>query len=178
MNISIPWLYKNKASLCRSAIISISGSEIGIIVPSTLRLDSFELPLLLSRIPFDMPSTVASITSMAIDNCYQQEYIKVAIGKGCSSYRVLWHHVMKNAIPSIIDSLPTISAIIIGNLLMVEKLYSFPGLTQSLLTFFSKSERDGVVANIILIGLVYFILDTLFSLLKWAVVKPLKEESI
>lgn len=121
---------------------------------------------------------IARITSMAIDSCYQQDFIKVAVGKGCSSYRVLWNHVMRNAIPSIIDSLPTITAIIIGNLLMVEKLFSYPGLTQSLLTFYSKNERDGVIANIILIGIIYFILDASFKMLKWAVVKPLKEESL
>jgi ABC-type dipeptide/oligopeptide/nickel transport system permease component len=121
---------------------------------------------------------IARITSMSIDNCYQQDFIKVAIGKGCSSYRVLWNHVMRNAIPSIIDSLPTITAIIIGNLLMVEKLFSYPGLTQSLFNFFAKNERDGLVANIILIGLIYFVLDGIFNLLKYLVVKPLKEESI
>ncbi|MHB1393000.1 MAG: ABC transporter permease subunit [Clostridia bacterium] len=121
---------------------------------------------------------IARITSMAIDNCYQQDFIKVAVGKGCSSYRILWNHVMKNAIPSIIDSFPTITSIIIGNLLMVEKLFSYPGLTQSLLNFYSHNERSGVIANIILIGIIYFILDAAFNMLKWMAVKPLKEESI
>ena len=121
---------------------------------------------------------IARITSMAIDNCYQQDFIKVAVGKGCSSYRVLWNHAMKNAIPSIIDSFPTITSIIIGNLLMVEKLFSYPGLTQSLLNFFSHNDRDGIIANIILIGIIYFTLDAAFKMLKWTIVKPLKEESL
>ncbi len=121
---------------------------------------------------------IARITSMAIDNCYQQDFIKVAVGKGCSSYRVLWNHAMKNAIPSIIDSFPTITSIIIGNLLMVEKLFSYPGLTQSLLNFYSHNDRDGIIANIILIGIIYFTLDAVFKMLKWTIVKPLKEESI
>lgn len=121
---------------------------------------------------------IARITSMSIDNCYQQDFIKAAVGKGCSSYRVLWNHVMRNAIPSIVDSLPTISAIIIGNLLMVEKLFTYPGLTQSLLNFFSHNERDGIIANIILIGVIYFVLDAVFNMLKWIAVKPLKEESL
>jgi ABC-type dipeptide/oligopeptide/nickel transport system permease component len=121
---------------------------------------------------------IARITSMSIDSCYQQDFIKAAVGKGCSSYRILWNHVMKNAIPSIIGSFPTITAIIIGNLLMVEKLFSYPGLTQSLLVFFAKNERDGIIANIILIGLIYFILDALFNMLRWIAVKPFQEESL
>lgn len=121
---------------------------------------------------------IARITSMAIDSCYQQDFIKAAVGKGCSSYRILWNHVMRNAIPSIIGSFPTITSIIIGNLLMVEKLFSYPGLTQSLLNFFSKNERDGIIANIILIGIIYFILDAFFSILKWVTVKPVQEDSL
>lgn len=121
---------------------------------------------------------IARITSMSIDSCYQQDFIKAAVGKGCSSYRILWNHVMRNAIPSIIDSLPTITAIIIGNLLMVEKLFSYPGLTQTMLKFFSHNERDGIIACIILVGVIYFVLDALFSMLKWIAVKPLKEESL
>ncbi|KUO75391.1 MAG: hypothetical protein APF77_13440 [Clostridia bacterium BRH_c25] len=121
---------------------------------------------------------IARMTSMSIDSCYQQDFINVAIGKGCSRYRILWNHVMRNAIPSIIDSLPTITSIIIGNLLMVENVFSYPGLTKALVSFFGDNERDGIIASIILIGIIYFILDAVFNMLKTIAVKPLKEESL
>ncbi len=121
---------------------------------------------------------IARITSMSIDSCYRQDFINAAIGKGCSQGRVLWNHVMRNAVPSIIDGLPAITSIIIGNLLVVENVFSYPGLTQALVSFFGKYERDGLIASIILIGVIYFITDALFSLLKWAVVKPLREDNL
>jgi ABC-type dipeptide/oligopeptide/nickel transport system permease component len=121
---------------------------------------------------------IARITSMSIDSCYQQDFISAAIGKGCSAGRILWNHVMPNAIPSIIDSLPTITSIIIGNLLVVENVFSFPGLTKALVGFFDGYERDGVIASIILIGIIYFVLDAVFNILKWIVVTPLREESL
>lgn len=121
---------------------------------------------------------IARITSLSIDSCYQKDFITVAIGKGCSGYRILWNHVMRNAIPSIIDSLPTITSIIIGNMLMVESVFSFPGLTNALVSFFDIYERDGIIACIILIGIIYFILDAIFKVLKLIAVKPLKEESL
>ncbi len=121
---------------------------------------------------------IARITSMSIDNCYGQEFINAARGKGCSGYRILWNHVMRNAVPAIIDSLPTITSIIIGNLLMVESVFSYPGLTKALVSFFEFNERDGIIASIILIGIIYFALDAVFSMLKGIVVKPLKEESL
>jgi len=121
---------------------------------------------------------IARITSMSIDDCYRQDFINAAIGKGCSGRRILWNHVMRNAVPAIIDSLPTITSIIIGNLLMVENVFSYPGLTKALVGFFGEYERDGIIASILLIGVIYFLLDALFNMLKWAVVKPLRGESL
>jgi len=121
---------------------------------------------------------IARITSMSIDNFYKQDFINVAIGKGCSNFRVLWNHVMRNAIPSIIYSLPTITSIIIGNLLMVERVFGYPGLTNALVDFFVRDEKDGLIVCIILIGIIYFILDSIFYILKWSAVKPLKERTI
>jgi len=121
---------------------------------------------------------IARITSMSIDNCYLKDFINVAAGKGCSGYRILWNHVMRNVIPSIIDSLPTITSIIIGNLLMVENVFSYPGLTKTLVSFFGENERDGIIASIILVGVIYFMLETIFKILKWMSVKPLKEEGL
>jgi ABC-type dipeptide/oligopeptide/nickel transport system permease component len=121
---------------------------------------------------------IARITSMSIDSCYQQDFIKAAVGKGCPSYRVLWNHVMRSAVLPIINSLPMITSIIIGNLLIVEKLFSYPGVTKSLLDFFGQGEDDGVIACVILIGIIYFILEALFNMLKLAAAKSVKGGSI
>lgn len=121
---------------------------------------------------------IARITSMSMDECYKQDFINIAIGKGCSSFRILWNHVMRNAIPTIIDSLPTITSIIIGNLLMVERVFGYPGLTNALVDFLIKYEKDGLIASIILIGIIYFLMDAIFYIFKWVVVKPVKERTI
>lgn len=121
---------------------------------------------------------IGRITSMSIDDCYKQEFINVAVGKGCSNFRVLWNHVMRKAVPSIIDSLPTITSIIIGNLLIVERVFGYPGLTNALVDFFLKYERDGLIASIILIGIIYFTMDAIFYILKLVAVKPPKERII
>ena len=118
---------------------------------------------------------IARITSMSIDDCYNQDFINVAIGKGCSNFRILWNHVMRNALPMIIGSLPSITAIVVGNLLIVESVFGYPGLTNALVGFFMKYERDGLIACIILIGIIYFILDSIFHILKWTVYKPHKD---
>lgn len=121
---------------------------------------------------------IARMTSISIEGCYTEDYIKAAIGKGCSKRRILWNHIMRNVLPSVIDSLPTITTILIGNMMMVEYLFAYPGLTQSLMLFFKKGENNGVIADILLLGSIYFLLDMLFRLLKLVAVKRLKEEGI
>lgn len=44
--------------------------------------------------------------------------------------------------------------------------------------FFKKSDSNGIVANVILIGVVYFLLDTLFRILKSAAAGPMKEGGV
>ncbi len=121
---------------------------------------------------------IARMTSIAIESCYSQDYINVAAGKGCSSYRILWNHVMRNVLPEVLGSMPTITTILISNLMMVEYLFSYPGLTLSLFKFFRNNERDGLVLSIILLGIIYFLLEALFKLIKWAAFKPVKESAV
>lgn len=121
-------------------------------------------------------SYIARVTAMSIEGCYDKEYVKAAIGKGCSSRRILWNHVMRNAIGIIFESLSNITAMIISNMLIVEYMFSYPGITQMLMNSYRK-DINTMIVTIIVIGIIYFLLDTLFQLMKHATFKPIKEEA-
>lgn len=120
-------------------------------------------------------SYIARVTAMSIESCYDKEYVKAAIGKGCSSRRILWNHVMRNAIGIIFESLSNITSLIISNMLIVEYMFSYPGITQLLMNSY-RMDHTTMIVTIIVIGIIYFILDTLFQVMKHATFKPLKEE--
>lgn len=121
-------------------------------------------------------SYIARVTAMSIESCYDKEYVKAAIGKGCSSRRILWNHVMRNAIGIIFESLSNITAMIISNMLIVEYMFSYPGITQLLMNSYRK-DNNTMIVSIIVIGIIYFAMDTLFQLVKHASFRPLKEET-
>jgi len=121
---------------------------------------------------------IARTTAVSIEECYARDFIKVAEGKGCPSFRILWTHVMKNCIGPIIGSLPSITTILIGNLIMVEYLFNYPGLVRSFFGFLRNNDRNGIIANIVILGLVYFSLDLLFKLCKAMFVKKLRGETV
>jgi ABC-type dipeptide/oligopeptide/nickel transport system permease component len=121
-------------------------------------------------------SYIARVTAMSIENCYDKEYVKAAIGKGCSSRRILWNHVMRNAVGIIFESFSNITSMIIGNMLIVEYMFSYPGITQLLMNSY-RGDINTMIVVIIVIGIIYFVMDTLFQVMKHATFKPLKEET-
>ena len=121
---------------------------------------------------------IARVTALSIESCYEQEYVKVAIGKGCSSRRILWNHVMRNAIGIIFESLSNITAMIITNMMIVEYMFSYSGITSMLMNSFRNYERSTTIVTIIVIGFIYFVLDALFQIMKKIAFKPLSEDAI
>jgi ABC-type dipeptide/oligopeptide/nickel transport system permease component len=121
---------------------------------------------------------IARVTAMSIESCYDKEYVKAALGKGCSSRRILWNHVMRNAIGIIFESLSNITALIITNMMIVEYMFSYPGITYMMMNSFRNYDNNTIIVTIIVIGVIYFVLDTLFQLMKKVALVPLKEDSL
>lgn len=121
---------------------------------------------------------IARVTAMSIESCYDKEYVKAAIGKGCSSRRILWNHVMRNAIGIIFESLSNITAMIITNMMIVEYMFSYPGITSMLMNSYRNFDRNTTIVTIIVIGIVYFMLDTFFQIMKKVAFKASLEDAI
>ncbi|MDF2893156.1 MAG: binding-protein-dependent transport system inner rane component, partial [Clostridia bacterium] len=121
---------------------------------------------------------IARVTAMSIEGCYDKEYVKAALGKGCSSRRILWNHVMRNAVGIIFESLSNITAMIISNMMIVEYMFSYPGITSMLMNSYRNNDSNTTIATILVIGIIYFILDALFQFMKQVSFKPLKEDGV
>lgn len=82
-------------------------------------------------------------------------YVRSAILKGLSMRRVLWSHVLRNAM------LPTISVImlntgwLLGGLIIVENVFSYPGLGRLLLTSIQTRDMPLLQALALLIAATY-----------------------
>ncbi|MFZ5352425.1 MAG: ABC transporter permease subunit [Bacillota bacterium] len=121
---------------------------------------------------------IARVTALSIESCYNTDYVKAAIGKGCSKTRILWNHVMRNALGIISEGMSNMTAMIICNLLIVEFMFSYMGLAVSLVQFFQNRDSIGMITIILMIGAVYFILDNIFQLLKKITYRAAREGSI
>lgn len=111
---------------------------------------------------------IARITALAIDKTYENEYVRTAISKGSSKFRVLWVHVFRNAIVEIVASLPGILTLLISDLVIVEYLFQYQGITYLMIEYHEKGQSDVVTGfALILFGIFLFLYLTfkLFHLL-------------
>lgn len=128
---------------------------------------------------------IARITATSIENVYGKEYILAARGKGCSEFRIIMVHTMKNALADIIAAFPSIVSIMFSSLLIVERVFYYPGITYEMIRFYSSSPRDPMAiytsmvaftSFALVLAISYYILFIFTNLLKQVLLPQLKGE--
>lgn len=132
------------------------------------------LPILaLTLIPM---SYIARITALSIDENFEKNYVKTALGKGASNKRIIYIHVLRNAIMDILDSFSSIATIIISTLVVVEYMFAYPGLAFMMFKSYEMGEVNVVMAMGIMIALLYFLITIIFKVLKYVLNPRLRGE--
>lgn len=108
--------------------------------------------------------------TIMLDEMYK-EYVRTAMAKGVSHARVLFVHVLKNAmIPIVTNVVIAIPFLYTGSLLL-ESFFGIPGLGYLGVTAINSSDID-VVRALVLIGAMIFVVANLLTDLCYALVDP------
>lgn len=97
------------------------------------------------------------------------DYVRTAYSKGCSNRRVMYLHVLKNAMMPVITFIGIIIAEIIAGSIVIEQVFSLPGIGRLLIS--SISTRDFPVVEILVLYIAfvviitYFLVDQLYHLI-------------
>jgi len=97
------------------------------------------------------------------------DYVRTARSKGCSERRVMYSHVLRNAMMPVITFLGMIIAEIVAGSIVVEQVFSLPGIGRLLIS--SISTRDLPVVEILILYItfvvifVYFLVDILYRVI-------------
>ena len=70
---------------------------------------------------------VANITYIGIKEEEGNDYIRTAKAKGLHSFKILYTHILKNSVPTILSQTNTVTLYVLSNLLIIEKLTDFRG---------------------------------------------------
>ncbi|NLB60662.1 MAG: ABC transporter permease, partial [Lentisphaerae bacterium] len=100
-----------------------------------------------------------------------REYVRTAFAKGLSRRRVLFRHVLKNALIPIITNVVIALPLLYTGSLLLESFFGIPGLGYLSVNALNSADLD-VVRAVVLIGAILFVGANLIADLCYALVDP------
>lgn len=116
-------------------------------------LRHYIMPVIVVALPQAAVTSRLARTSML--DCISQDYVRTAKAKGISRYKVIWKHTFKNALLPIISTLITSFGASLGGTVVVENIFSIPGIGSLLLEAIKAKDVPIVMACTILLSLIY-----------------------
>lgn len=103
------------------------------------------------------------------------EYIQTARLKGLSTRRILYRHALPNALAPIIPAASLVAAFLIGGTVVVEYLFSYPGIGSILVESVGNRDLPLIQAVVLIIASAYFVFNFLADVLSDAGAKKRQE---
>jgi peptide/nickel transport system permease protein len=148
------------------------------VVDSLLRGDSIafrnalaHLILPASVLAFAAIGYVARITRSAVLDALGQEFVRTARAKGLSESRVVWRHVVRNALIPVITIASLIYAQLMAGTVLTESIFSWPGLGRYAFSSAGNLDFPAIMGVALVIGVIYVFLNLCADLL-YAYVDP------
>ena len=97
------------------------------------------------------------------------DYVRTAYGKGCTKRRVMYGHVLRNAMMPVVTFLGMIIAEIVAGSIVIEQVFGLPGIGRLLIS--SINNRDFPVVETLILYItfvvifVYFLVDILYRVI-------------
>ncbi|MDD3242408.1 MAG: ABC transporter permease [Eubacteriales bacterium] len=110
-------------------------------------------------------SVIARITKASMLEVMGQDYMRTAMAKGCTARRQVRIHAIKNAFVPILSILGIEVGYVLGGALVVENVFSWPGLGSLLLNAVLTRDYGVVVCGTCVICIIYALINLVNDLL-------------
>jgi len=131
------------------------------------RLGGLVLPAAALALP--EAAILARVTRSAVLDVLAADYVRTARAKGLSERRVLWRHVLRNALIPMTTILGLQFAFLLAGSIVVENVFALPGLGRLIYQAVSQRDivvvRDVVMLLVALVVLVNFLVDIAYGLI-------------
>jgi peptide/nickel transport system permease protein len=138
-------------------------AAVSIDTPLAERLYRTVLPVL--TLTLAVAAHVMRLTRAAIVNLMANAYIEMARLKGLKPWRIIVHHALPNALAPIINVVVLNLAYLIVGVVVVEVVFSYPGLGQLMVDSVSKRDIPVVQATCLIFASAYIVLNLIADVL-------------
>lgn len=108
---------------------------------------------------------LARITRRAMIDALESGHTRAARGLNLSRRRILLQEGLRNALPTILTSMGFIAGHYIAGNIIIEQIFSWPGIGRYLSTAIGQSDLDVVQGFVILVGIGYVLINVVVDLL-------------
>ncbi len=112
---------------------------------------------------------IARIARAGVIEALDADYTRTAYLKGLDTRTVIRRHVLRNALLPTIAVIATQTGYLIGGLVVIEKLFNYPGIGQRIYIAAQNKDFTMLESGVLVVGIVYLVAtlvaDTLYSLL-------------
>ncbi len=141
-------------------IFSVSGFN----QPSDIILPSITLGA-------SVAAVMARFTRSSFLEVAQEDYVRTANSKGLRARLIIWKHIMRNALIPVITMLGLQFGFLLGGSIVVERVFSWPGLGWLLIESIQTQDQPVIQALVMLFVIEFIVINLLVDLL-YAVVNP------
>ncbi|MBQ6663088.1 MAG: ABC transporter permease [Firmicutes bacterium] len=115
-----------------------------------------------------MAAAVTRFTRSAVLECLKEDYVRTARSKGVKERVVIWRHVLRNSLISVITIVGLQFGAMLGGAVMIETVFAYPGIGSYLVTSITYRDYPIVQALVMILALnfvvVNFVVDLLYAL--------------
>ena len=97
---------------------------------------------------------IAKMARSGTIDVLEAPYIRTATFKGLTRTQIVFRHVLRNALPPTISLSLLQASFIMGGLVVVEQLFTYPGLGKLLLDSSTSHDVETLEASVLLAGIV------------------------
>ena len=97
-------------------------------------------------------AVLAKQTRAAMLDTYTMDFVRTARAKGVSDHDVKWYHVFRNSLLPIITIFVLVFPAMLAGSVVVERIFSIPGMGSLILGAIFNLDRDVILANVFMIA--------------------------
>ena len=112
-----------------------------------------------------LAAIVTRITRSSVLEVMRQEYVMTARAKGLSERVVVWRHILRNALITVITILGLQLGALLNGSVITETVFSYPGIGDLLIQSISVRDYRLTQVLILFFGVIYFVVNLLVDVL-------------
>ncbi len=94
-----------------------------------------------------------------------ENYIKIAISREPSKFRILTRHILRNSLPQLLSQFPRLFILLITQCMLIENTLAWPGIGRWLIDAVGRQDYNSISAGVMAIGLCILLINIFTQIL-------------